>query len=117
MAHRYGGGSGRVRGGLIRMGDARVTRGWQDARGGSSGHPVRPRSPIAWRTSRMADAQIQHRSRRSLLAAVAGGAAALAAQAALPLTAAAANNDPVLVGTANSGTATTSLANSTPDVD
>lgn len=65
----------------------------------------------------MADAQDQHRSRRSLLAAAAGGAAALAAQAALPLTAAAADGDPVLIGAANAATTTTSLANSTADSD
>jgi hypothetical protein len=50
------------------------------------------------------------RSRRALLAAAAGGAAALAASAALPLTAMAADGDPVLVGTPNPATATTGIA-------
>ena len=49
------------------------------------------------------------RSRRALLAAAAGGAAALAAHAALPLTAMAADGDPVLIGSSNSATATTSI--------
>jgi hypothetical protein len=57
------------------------------------------------------------RSRRALLAAAAGGAAALAAHAALPLTAVAANGDPVLAGSANAATAPTSLANSTDGSD
>jgi hypothetical protein len=57
------------------------------------------------------------RSRRALLAAAAGGAAALAAQAALPLTAMAANGDPVLAGNANAATATTTITNSAADSD
>jgi hypothetical protein len=56
------------------------------------------------------------RSRRALLAAAAGGAAALAASAALPLTAMAANDDPVLLGhTDNNATASTGITNSTAD--
>jgi hypothetical protein len=55
----------------------------------------------------MAENQIAHRSRRALLAAAAGGAAALAAQAALPLTAAAATGDPVLLGSENVANTTT----------
>ena len=51
------------------------------------------------------------RSRRALLAAAAGGAAALAAQAALPLTAMAADGDPVLIGAPNLATATTHINN------
>ena len=53
------------------------------------------------------------RSRRALLAAAAGGAAALAAQAALPLTVAAADGDPVLIGNANLATDTTHINNNT----
>ncbi len=55
------------------------------------------------------------RSRRALLAAAAGGAAALAAHAALPLTAMAADPNDVLLGGLNASTATTLIANSTPD--
>ena len=61
----------------------------------------------------MADDINKVQSRRALLAAAAGGAAALAASAALPLTAAAANGDPLLIGTANAGTAPTTLDNAT----
>ena len=57
------------------------------------------------------------RSRRALLAAAAGGAAALAASAALPLTAMANTNDPVLAGNPNPADATTSISNSTTDSD
>ncbi|MFL5675060.1 MAG: hypothetical protein ACJ779_08640, partial [Chloroflexota bacterium] len=52
------------------------------------------------------------RSRRALLAAAAGTAAAFAAQAALPLTAGAADGDPVLQGTPNATTADTSITDS-----
>ena len=51
------------------------------------------------------------RSRRALLAAAAGGAAALAAHAALPLTAVAANGDPVLLGEVNAATLDTTIEN------
>jgi hypothetical protein len=60
------------------------------------------------------------RSRRALLAAAAGGAAALAASAALPLTAMAADGNPVVQGHGspdNDTNATTSIHNLTPDVD
>lgn len=57
----------------------------------------------------MADDQPPHRSRRSLLAAAAGGAAALAAQAALPLTAAAADPNDVVLGATNNATALTKI--------
>jgi hypothetical protein len=52
------------------------------------------------------------RSRRALLAAAAGTAAAFAAQAALPLTAGAADGDPVLQGGDNATTADTSITDS-----
>jgi hypothetical protein len=66
----------------------------------------------------MTDNASAPRSRRALLAAAAGGAAALAASAALPLTAVAANNDPVLLGSNNTDvTATTSITNSTDTID
>ena len=61
----------------------------------------------------MADEPNQQRSRRALLAAAAGGAAALAATAALPLTAAAADPNDVVLGTANTATAKTSVTNTT----
>src|SRR3954449_5731523 len=50
------------------------------------------------------------RSRRALLAAAAGGAAALAASAALPLTAMADTDDPVLAGRPSTADATTGIA-------
>jgi hypothetical protein len=56
-------------------------------------------------------------TRRALLAAAAGGAAALAAQAALPLAAAAHDPDDVLLGAANSATATTSIDTAANAVD
>jgi hypothetical protein len=52
------------------------------------------------------------RSRRALLAAAAGTAAAFAAQAALPLTAAAAVGDPMLMGVDNATTTDTSVTDS-----
>ena len=55
------------------------------------------------------------RSRRALLAAAAGTAAAFAASAALPLTAAAADGDPVLQGNDNATTADTSITDSGAD--
>jgi hypothetical protein len=64
----------------------------------------------------MAEDQTAHRSRRALLAAAAGGAAALAAQAALPLTAAAANGEPLTLGTGNEATTATTLHQTTPDI-
>ena len=52
------------------------------------------------------------RSRRAVLGAALGGAAAVAAQSlASPLTAAATSGDPALIGTANTGDATTSFEN------
>jgi len=66
----------------------------------------------------MTDNASAPRSRRALLAAAAGGAAALAASAALPLTAMAADGEPVLQGhTDNNATATTSINNATPNSD
>jgi hypothetical protein len=59
----------------------------------------------------MTDESTTMRSRRALLAAAAGGAAALAANAAMPLTALAADGDPVILGTTNTSTATTSISN------
>jgi hypothetical protein len=53
------------------------------------------------------------RSRRALLAAAAGGAAAMAATAALPLTAAAADGDSIVIGDPNTGTSETSLTQAT----
>ncbi len=61
----------------------------------------------------MAEDQTAHRSRRALLAAAAGGAAALAAQAALPLTAAAADPNDVVLGGPNASTTLTSINNGT----
>ena len=55
------------------------------------------------------------RSRRALLAAAAGGAAAVAASAALPLTALAADDDPVLVGNAHTGATETSITTTSAD--
>ncbi|MFL5683637.1 MAG: hypothetical protein ACJ77V_07075 [Chloroflexota bacterium] len=55
------------------------------------------------------------RSRRALLAAAAGTAAAFAAQAALPLTAGAADGEPVLQGSSNATTADTSITDSGAD--
>jgi len=55
------------------------------------------------------------RSRRALLAAAAGGAAAFAATTALPLTAAAADGDPVLVGAEHTGGSETSLVITSAD--
>ena len=49
------------------------------------------------------------RSRRALLTAAAGGAAAVAASAAIPLTTFAADDDPVLVGNAHTGSTETSI--------
>ena len=57
------------------------------------------------------------RSRRALLAAAAGGAAAMAASAALPLTAAAADGDPVTVGNDFTGTQETSITVTSPALD
>lgn len=57
----------------------------------------------------MADDTTTARSRRALLAAAAGGAAALAANAAMPLTALAADGDPVVLGQSNAATSTTSI--------
>jgi hypothetical protein len=68
----------------------------------------------------MTDNASAPRSRRALLAAAAGGAAALAASAALPLTAMAANGEPVLQGHGspeNDTTGTTSINNSMPNSD
>jgi hypothetical protein len=56
------------------------------------------------------------RSRRALLTAAAGAAGALVASAALPLTAAAADPDDVVMGVDNPTTATTSISNGTPDL-
>ena len=66
----------------------------------------------------MTDNASEPRSRRALLAAAAGGAAALAASAALPLTAMAANDSPVLLGHDgspgnNEATQTTGIKNTT----
>ncbi len=61
----------------------------------------------------MAEELEKRRSRRALLAAAAGGAAALAANAALPLTAAAATGEDMVLGTANTADATTSIENTT----
>ena len=55
------------------------------------------------------------RSRRALLTAAAGGAAAFAATTALPLTAAAADGDPVLVGADHTGGTETSLVITSTD--
>ncbi|MFL5644543.1 MAG: hypothetical protein ACJ78L_04255, partial [Chloroflexota bacterium] len=57
------------------------------------------------------------RSRRALLAAAAGTAAAFAAQAALPLTAGAADGDPVLQGAVNATTTETSITDSGADAN
>ncbi len=66
----------------------------------------------------MTDNASAPRSRRALLAAAAGGAAALAASAALPLTAMAADTDPVLLGVDNTDVSlTTKITNSTDTVD
>ena len=54
------------------------------------------------------------RSRRALLTAAAGGAAAVAATAAMPLTALAADTDPIIIGaTDNAGTSETTLTQAT----
>lgn len=55
------------------------------------------------------------RSRRALLTAAAGSAAAVAATAAMPLTALAADDDPVLVGNAHSGVTETSITTTSAD--
>ena len=57
------------------------------------------------------------RSRRALLTAAAGGAAAFAVTATIPLTAAAADGDPMLVGTDHDGTQETSLVVTSPALD
>lgn len=61
----------------------------------------------------MADETAAPRSRRALLTAAAGAAGAIAASAILPLTAAAADPDDVVMGQDNATTATTSITNST----
>ncbi len=66
----------------------------------------------------MTDNASAPRSRRALLAAAAGGAAALAASAALPLTAMAADADPVVQGQDNTPTSPTRiLTTTTANVD
>lgn len=62
----------------------------------------------------MASDPNEPRSRRALLAAAAGGAAAFAVTATIPLTAAAADGDPVLVGADHDGTQETSLVVTSP---
>jgi hypothetical protein len=57
------------------------------------------------------------RSRRALLTAAAGGAAAFAATAAMPLTAAAADGDPVVVGADHTGENETSIVVTALDAD
>jgi hypothetical protein len=61
----------------------------------------------------MAEEPAAPRSRRALLTAAAGAAGALAASAVLPLTAAAADPNDVVMGVDNPTTATTSITNST----
>lgn len=63
----------------------------------------------------MADETAAPRSRRALLTAAAGAAGALAASTVLPLTAAAADPNDVVMGQDNATTATTSVTNATAD--
>ena len=62
----------------------------------------------------MADETAAPRSRRALLTAAAGAAGALAASTVLPLTAAAADPNDVVMGQDNATTATTSVTNARP---